>query len=175
MRRRKPHRTAADDGYAIGHFRHGRPPHFQRMPRLRPIPFGEKTLQRTNRDGAVDFAAAASSFTGVCAHAAADTRHRVRIPRIAVSFLKTPLGNERHIAAGIGPCRTSHHAREVRIQPFPVDSLVLETIQHAGLSRLWAVPTGTLYLDNVKSTVAAPATVTGLDCVLKPSCQPVTV
>src|SRR5579859_641820 len=109
------------------------------MPRFGPIALREETLQRANRDRLVDRPAPAGGFAGVRAHAAAYAGHRIRVPRVAISLLKTPLGNQRHVAAGVGSRRTSHHAREVAVQPFPVDFLILKPIQHSGLSPRLAV------------------------------------
>ena len=106
------------------------------MPRFRTVALGEKAFERANRDRLVDRAAAAGGLAGMRADAAADARHRVRIARVTIGFLEPPFRDQRHIAARVGARRAGHHAREVGVQPFPVDLLVLKPIQHDGLAAL---------------------------------------
>src|SRR5271167_4800029 len=96
------------------------------MSRLRTIVLSQEPLQRADCDWAIDFAASAGSLTGMSANPPADARHRIRIARVLVRFLKLSLADQRDVAAGIGMRWTRHHAREVGVQPFPVDRLLGE-------------------------------------------------
>src|SRR5690242_9567509 len=100
------------------------------MSGFRAISLGEKTLERPDGDGLVDFAAAAGRFAGVSADAAADARHGVGVARVTVRFFKAPLGNQRDVAPGVGPRRARHHARKVAVKPVAVDFLIPKSHSH---------------------------------------------
>src|ERR1035437_2926683 len=100
------------------------------MTRLGPMPLGEEALQGANGDRTIDMAAAARSLAGVSANASADARHGIRIARNTIRLFKAPLGDQRHITAGIGMRGTRYHAGEIGVQPFPIDLLVSEAYLH---------------------------------------------
>ena len=138
----------------------------QRSSGFRAVTLGEKALEGADGNGFVDGSAAASGFAGMGADAAADTGQRVGIARIAVRLLKSPFGNQGDVAPGVGSRRARHHTRKIGFEPEPVHPLVREPMQHPEIS----------YLESEKSAsaLASPATLTGLVCDLKPSCQPMT-
>ncbi len=64
---------------------------------------------------------------------AAYARHRIGIACVVVGFFEMSIGDQGHVAARIGAGRTSHHAREIGVQPLPIDPFVLKAPQHVGL------------------------------------------
>ena len=66
------------------------------------------------------------------AHSSADAGQRIGVARDAIGLFEAALGNQADIASGIGVRRAGHHAGEVRVQPVPVDLLVLVSFQHEG-------------------------------------------
>jgi hypothetical protein len=156
---------------------------------LWPVLFSKKTLQRTDGDWPVYFAAAASGFAGMCTNAPADGSQRVRIAGKPVGLFKPSLRDQTDIPAGISVRRAGHHAGEIGVQPVPVNFFVFVSLQHdwrfvqrlpdpvreriangPGTSR----PQRT-NLVKVKFAVVLPATVTGLDCSFAPSFHAVMV
>ena len=113
--------------------------------------------------------------------------------RATCSLLKSPFRDERDIPARVRVGWTSHHAGEVGVQPIPVHFFVLEPFQQdgnpqcvrlmesilleEGTGRRATWPPAPLfsYLLRVKSALLLPATATGLDWFLAPSCHTVTV
>src|SRR5208337_4667296 len=98
-----------------------------RMTRLGTVPLGQEAFQGANGDRPVDFASPACCLTRVGADAPADACHRIWIARITVRLFEAALGNQRYISSCVGVRRTSHHAREIGIQPLPIDLLVGKT------------------------------------------------
>ena len=157
------------------------------------VPLRQKALERPYCDGAIDIPAATGSLTGMRANPAADACQRVGIAGKLVSFLKSPFRDERDIPARVRVGWTSHHAGEVGVQPIPVHFFVLEPFQQDGnpqcvrLMESILLEEGTgrradvaarslfSYLLRVKSALLLPATATGLDWFLAPSCHTVTV
>ena len=170
VRRRQSDRSAADDRDLVMQLWNAALLGFERMPRLRPVAFREKALQRPDRDRPVDSAAAACGLARMRAHAAADARHRVRIARVAVRLLEAPLRDERNVPPRIGARGACHHAREVRVEPLAIDAFVSQPFEHDERS----LPRDR-YFARLNSTVALPETVTGLDWIFMPSCQAETV
>ena len=69
-------------------------------------------------------------------------RQRIGVARETIGFFEAPFRNQRHIAAGIGVRRTSHHAGEVGVQPIPIDlSCLLNRFSMMLLSRRACIPT----------------------------------
>jgi hypothetical protein len=62
------------------------------------------------------------------AHSSADARQWIGFARQPVSFLEAALSDQTDVASGIGVSRTRHHAREVRMKPIGIDSLVFESL-----------------------------------------------
>ena len=136
VRGRKAHRARADDCNSKGKLGlRAAGVHIDGMARLRTVALGKKALERADRDGLIDLAAAAGCLAGMSADASADAGHGIGLARYAVGFFKLTLGNELHIAAGIGVRGTGHHAGEVGVQPIPVNLLVDESLLHEGPSR----------------------------------------
>src|ERR1022692_2563218 len=103
MRGRKSYRSAADHGdferqLVLAASRID----VDRMLGFRAVPLGQETLESPYRDGAIDVPPATGSFTGMSANPSADARQRVRIAGKLVSFLKSPIRNERHITPRVG-------------------------------------------------------------------------
>ncbi len=98
--------------------------------RFRTISCGQKALQRPNLDWFVDGPAPARGLTGMGANPPADAGHRVGIAGKTISLFKAALGDERHVAAGVGMGRTGHHAGKVGIQPIPINRFVEEPCSH---------------------------------------------
>ncbi len=131
MRGRESHRAAADNRDFVREL--FLPASFidvDGMLRLRAILLGEKTLQRADGNGPIDLAAAAGSFARMRADPPADAGQRIRVARQPVCFFKAALGNQAHVASGVGVCRAGHHAGKVGVQPIPVDFFVFESLQH---------------------------------------------
>src|SRR5438309_6645408 len=136
MRCRQSHRATAHNRNFEGKLRLlASPVHVDWMFGLRAIALGEKPLQPANGDGFVDFSATTGSLARVCANASTDGSQRIRLAREAIGLLEVPFTNQFYIPSGIGMSGTSHHAREVGVQPVPIHSLVFESLQHACLSR----------------------------------------
>src|SRR5215813_11750956 len=82
---------------------------------LRPIALRQKTFEGSNGNGAIDFAAPARGFTGMCADAATNAGQRVGITCKAIGFCKATLGNQSYVAPGVRVCRACHHAGEIGV------------------------------------------------------------
>ncbi len=133
---RQSHRPAADHRNLVGKFFLPAPfIDVDGMLRLGPVLLGEKSLQRADGNGPVDFAAAAGGFAGMRADASADAGQRIGLARQSIGLFEAALGNQADVASGVGMRRTGHHAGKVGVQPIPVDLLVFESLQHCGTFR----------------------------------------
>jgi len=133
MRRGKSHWAAADYGNLEGQPA-PRPPriHIDGMLRFRPVPLGQKTLERPDCDRAINFSTTAGTFTRMSTNPAADASQWVRVAGKLVRLFKSPFSNERNVPARVGMGWTCHHAGEIGIQPIPVNFLVFEPFQQDG-------------------------------------------
>ncbi len=132
VRRREPHRSAADHGdlewQLLDPFRAGR----QRVLGFRPVALGKEPLQRAYGDGLVDLAAPARGLARVRADAAADAGHGVGIAGIPVRLLEASFGDQADVTPGIGVRRARHHAGKIRVQPVAIDFFVDVPVLHRG-------------------------------------------
>src|SRR5208283_1703315 len=102
------------------------------MFRLRSKLLGKKALESANGNWPVNLTPTACGFARMRANSPADAGQRVGIAGDAVGFFEAAIGNQSNIASSVGVCRTGHHAREVGIQPVPVDLFIFVSLQHAG-------------------------------------------
>ena len=72
------------------------------MFRFWTVPFGEKSLESTDRNGFVDLAASARGLARMSADASADAGHRIGLAGGAIGFFEVAFGNLRNVATRIG-------------------------------------------------------------------------
>jgi hypothetical protein len=137
-------RPGPHDGYPIvpaRHHLHRLAPQALAVRALHASPLAGEPLQRTDRDGLVDVAAAAGRLTGGGAHAAADRGEGVRHPGDEVRELVVPGGDGRHVTAGVGEHRAGPGAGNVVVQPLRPNRNGLEPHAATSPPRLGAART----------------------------------
>src|ERR1700693_2379334 len=125
MGSRQSHGTAADDRDLVGELL--LPAAFVLVEgtlRLGPVLLGQKSFQRSDRNGAIDFAAAAGGLAGMCADSSANAGQRVRLARQAVGLFEPSFCNQADVASGVSMRWAGHHAGKVCVQPIRIDLLV---------------------------------------------------
>src|SRR5215470_5276264 len=130
MRRRKPDGSSANDGYFVSQF--GLRLDWIRfeIPGLRSVSLGERTLASSNLNRLVNRPSAARSLTRVSTNASADAGQGIGIASKAVGFFKTSFSDQRDVAPRVGVGGAGHHAREVGVEPIPINRLVGESLLH---------------------------------------------
>src|SRR6266704_3350691 len=91
------------------------------IPRFRSVALGNEALQRANRNRRVKLPAPAGWLARMSTNAAANRSESIGDPSVAVSFLLSPLRDERDGASSLCVDGTGLHAGEVRFEPLEVD------------------------------------------------------
>ncbi len=89
-----------------------------------PVILGEEALQSADGNWFVNLSAAAGRLARVSADATANRGQGIWVSRKPIGLFETPFPNEFYIPASMGVRGTSHHAREVRVEPVAVDPLI---------------------------------------------------